>query len=88
MTFIPNQNYDKLLDDAALGLAGKVAKRAKEIVPVRTGRLRDSIVASKSGKGEAEVTASAPYSIFVEMGTSRAPAQPFLRPALLSATGG
>lgn len=33
------------------------------------------------------VYASAPYAAFVEYGTSRSPAQPFLRPAVRDATG-
>lgn len=45
----------------------------------RTGNLRNSIVAIKNFVG---ATRRAPYARFVEFGTRRAAARPFLRPAL------
>ena len=66
--------------------AGLVEARAKDLCPVRTGRLRDSIraaVAEIAGDVlRAEVGTDVPYAAAVEMGTRRAAAQPFLLPAL------
>lgn len=58
---------------------------------VRTGRLRGSItwrLGSDSLGLYAEIGSAVEYAIYVEAGTSRAPAYPFLVPALQSATGG
>ena len=59
---------------------------AKKASPVDTGNLRASISASPVESGEygsfyAEIGPTAAYGVFVELGTSRAPAQPFLYPA-------
>lgn len=60
----------------------KVTERAKEIVPVRTGRLRDSIYRRKTGFLSWEVGASMFYAGFVEFGTRYMRARPYLRPAV------
>jgi len=66
--------------------AALVEARAKELCPVRTGRLRDSIraeVAAMAGDVlRAEVGTDVAYASAVEMGAGRAAAQPFLLPAL------
>ena len=59
---------------------------AKKASPVDTGNLRASISASPVESGEdgsfyAEIGPTAAYGVFVELGTSRSPAQPFLYPA-------
>jgi hypothetical protein len=56
--------------------AKKIARRARALAPVRTGRLRKSITvvdAHRTGSDEmtAEVVATAPYSVFVHEGTRR-----------------
>lgn len=65
--------------------AREAARLACQTAPVRTGALRDSIAcddaAWEGDTAAAAVTASAPYALFVELGTSRARPQPFLRPA-------
>ena len=53
---------------------------AKELCPVDTGRLRNSITHVGDG-GSEYVGTNVEYGPYVELGTSRAPAQPFLRPA-------
>lgn len=63
--------------------AEAVCKRAKELCPVDTGRLQASISVSQDGNG-AYVSAGTDYAPYVEFGTSKAAAQPFLVPALLS----
>lgn len=61
--------------------AALVQSRGRSNAPRRTGRLAASIRGSVSG-AEATVVAAVSYGVFVEYGTSRTPAQPFLRPAL------
>jgi HK97 gp10 family phage protein len=62
---------------------------AKRAVPVRTGQLRSSI---RFERHDTHLTliagdSRAPYAAYVELGTSRAPAQPFMRPALQALKG-
>ncbi len=54
--------------------------------PVRTGYLRSTIFYSVGGPMEYSVGAKAPYGYYVEYGTSRMRAQPFLRPAFIFVT--
>jgi HK97 gp10 family phage protein len=61
--------------------AEKIAQDARGRAPVQTGRLRDSITASAYGK-EAEVFSQVEYAPFVEYGTYKMAAQPFLYPAV------
>lgn len=59
---------------------------AKQVREVSAGRLAGSIaVAAEPGLGRAAVTVSAPYAVFLEYGTARMTARPFLRPAALEA---
>ena len=67
----------------ALETVGKeIVYEAQRLAPVRTGRLRDSIYYMILYELALEVGASAPYALFVEYGTWKMHAQPFLRPAL------
>ena len=68
----------------AMSHAGEtVAETARELAPRRTGALRDSIVVARDPvTGQATVEARAPYAAYVEFGTVRRPARPFLGPAL------
>lgn len=58
-----------------------VRTRAREIVPVDTGRLRKSIAIRDipDGKG---IGPDTDYDIYVEFGTERMAKQPYMRPAL------
>ena len=47
-------------------VADDIASTAKELAPVRTGRLRDSIKADKTNLAQIKVVASAPYAGYVE----------------------
>ena len=70
--------------DARLGEGAEiVAERAREIVPVRTGYLRSTIMTARRGSLQWRVLAYAFYAKFVEYGTSRMAAKPYLRPALI-----
>lgn len=53
---------------------------AKKLCPVDTGRLRDSITHVQSGNDE-YIGTNVEYGPYVEMGTSKQVAQPYLRPA-------
>ncbi len=61
------------------GLA--IEAQAKALAPVDTGRLRDSL-ATAVGSNEVIVGTNVEYAPYVEYGTSRSVAQPFLRPAI------
>jgi len=61
--------------------AEEVEALARHLVPVRTGYLRSSIYA-KIQEWVAEIGAEATYALFVELGTRRMKAQPYLFPAI------
>jgi len=66
-------------------LAEDIAYLSIQLVPVDTGNLQASIEANKVGPYQWEVTAGnedVDYAGYVENGTTRAPAQPFLTPAV------
>ncbi len=75
--FLKAQELER--NDAETAL--RVARDAKRLAPVDTGRLRNAIN-SASTKDGWFVIADTNYATFVEFGTDRAPAQPFLNPAL------
>jgi HK97 gp10 family phage protein len=54
---------------------------ARENAPVDTGYMRDNGFSREADYG-ADVVFAAPYSYLVETGTSRTPAQPYVRPAI------
>lgn len=72
------------LPEALAGGAEAVADSARGMCPVDTGTLKDSIGVSAS-ESSAEVYAGADYAVYVEFGTYKSPAQPFLVPALSAA---
>ncbi len=74
------------LPSALLAGAEAVADNARSMCPVDTGRLRSSIGASQSGDG-AVAYAEENYAVYVEFGTYKMAAQPFLMPALSAAEG-
>jgi HK97 gp10 family phage protein len=60
-----------------------VASRSRQLAPVRSGALRDSIGYSFNAPAlTLTIHVGVPYAVFQEFGTSRNPAHPFLRPAL------
>lgn len=67
----------------ALETIGLVAEGyAKRLCPVDTGRLRNSITHTVDIKGEAAyIGTNVEYAPYVELGTSRQKAQPYLKPA-------
>lgn len=72
------------LDGVAEAGAEMVASRAKDRVPVKTGKLRDAIHVEREGAGEYAVIAGDTevfYGHIVEHGGAHTPARPFLTPA-------
>lgn len=67
---------------ATLPLARIIAIRSIELAPKRSGFLASKIKARKISQLGAVLEAGAPYSGFVEFGTRKMAAQPFLRPAI------
>lgn len=80
----------QVLGNAAMTGAQVVASESKRIVPVATGNLRASITSELGEVSTHRATAhvgygqQAPYGKYIELGTSRMSAQPFLRPALMT----
>lgn len=71
-----------------IGIA--VEGHAKGICPVDTGRLRSSIgheLGSDGGSLFVRVGTNVEYAPYVELGTRRMSAQPFLTPALFAVVG-
>ena len=85
-------NYDNGLSDIENNFADiigqgaqTVCESAKSLCPVDTGRLQSSINVQPGGN-TAVISADTEYAVFVEFGTSKMAAQPYLVPALLSNT--
>lgn len=61
-------------------------KRAKQLAPVDTGRLRNSIRKERLSETyngmKGEISANTTYALYVELGTVKMRAQPYLRPAM------
>jgi len=76
---------EKAVDAGAEVGAQAVLNVAEATVPVDTGTLRDSLHVDQDTDGVL-VGSDVPYAVFVEYGTSDTPSQPFLRPALDSAS--
>lgn len=87
----------KQIEERMRRVAGAIGARAQRLVPKKTYALHDTITAETERKGSrvtvtvgaGDVTANPPvdYALHVEQGTSRASAQPYLRPAMLQVTG-
>ena len=77
---------DNALEAAMMQAVLMVEADSKKMAPVDTGRLRASITHEvreiANGVIQGKVGSSTSYSKFVELGTSKMPAQPYLRPAL------
>lgn len=73
------------IQDAIRKGAETVCAAAQSRCPVDTGRLRSSIGVSAEGM-EAVISADTEYASYVEFGTSKAAANPYLVPSLLENT--
>lgn len=67
----------------ALEICGGTAEGyAKQLCPVDTGNLRNSISHAPQGPNTESIGTNVHYAPYVELGTSRMRAQPYLRPAV------
>lgn len=77
----------KLAQTVVRKTARDITRDAKLLAPVDTGNLRASIghsdlrTVGQSGDMSVEIGPTANYGVFLELGTSRMPAQPFMGPA-------
>ena len=85
-------NTDKVLEELqrkmemALTAIGAAAEsHAKDYCPVDTGRLRNSI-SNTHDKDTAYIGSNVEYAAYVELGTSRRKAKPYLKPAVTQHT--
>lgn len=62
-------------------IGGRAESHAKAACPVDTGRLRNSITHQQESENVEVVGTNVSYGPYVELGTSKMAAQPFLRPA-------
>jgi HK97 gp10 family phage protein len=81
--------WEQLERDVALGMMHRLGEQiladAQRLVPVDTGRLRASLDMEVQDVGDQvvlRVGSNVEYAAFVETGTSRTRAQPYLAPAL------
>lgn len=74
--------WPETVDDEVLDGGLDMVEYARQIVPVRTGFLRSTITFQHEGQGHFWFGATASYAKYVEFGTSRMIAQPYIRPAL------
>lgn len=88
LSLVEDRVAKKALRKAALAGARVVVEAAKVRVPIRTGKLHDHIVAEAVNVEPDHVEVNigpdkeAFYGMFLELGTSKMAARPFLRPAL------
>jgi HK97 gp10 family phage protein len=77
--------FNKAMVKALTSIGLHVTSEAKPLAPVDTGNLRASIshVINVPEKG-VMVGSNLNYSLFIEKGTSRMKAQPFLEPAVMN----
>lgn len=61
-------------------MAEIIAERARDLVPVDTGELQDTIQAVQDGRSS-QVQAGTSHALPIEFGTSKMAAQPYMRPA-------
>jgi HK97 gp10 family phage protein len=75
------KSMEQAINVALTASALVVEGQAKALVPVDTGNLRNSIT-HEVKKQEARVGTNVEYAPFVELGTVKMAAQPYLNPAL------
>lgn len=78
----PTPKEQKYIQQKLLQVGLKIEAEAKKRCPVDTGRLRASINTQKTGKMQVQVGSNVEYAPYVEYGTSKMQAQPYLRPAV------
>lgn len=90
---VNDEELGSQIEEKMRRVGAAIGARAQRIVPKRTWALHDSIVTSTERTGSRVTTTvgagdeRVDYAMHVELGTSRAAAQPYLRPAMLQVTG-
>lgn len=81
--------FDRVMNEIELAVEAEIEEHveplARELVPVRTGALRDSIAVGTERDGTVIIgfiEAGEDYAPYVEFGTRTRPEKPFLRPAV------
>lgn len=73
----------RIATDRQLELSSlRIERMAKVKAPVDTGALKNTIFQAKAGSLTYKVTAPQHYAVYVEKGTRKMRAQPFLKPAI------
>lgn len=76
----------QVTEDTMRTTLGKAQQRSKQLAPVRTGFMQNSIevyiTESTRDRVLGEINAKADYSSFNELGTYKMPARPFVAPAV------
>lgn len=85
-------NSDKALEElqrkmemALIAIGAAAESHAKDYCPVDTGRLRNSI-SNEHDEDSAYIGTNVEYAAYVELGTSRRKAKPYLKPAVTQHT--
>ena len=73
---------EKTIANGMKAAGDQIVAEAKSLVPVDTGKLRDSIEIKELNKDEVSVGSDLEYALFVEIGTESIPARPYLQPAM------
>lgn len=71
----------RVTQEELVSTAYDMAAMMKILAPVDTGNLLDQIEVVQQEDGTIEIRSGANYSLYVEFGTVKMPAQPFMRPA-------
>lgn len=82
MTAVREMLDERQLERAVKKVTLLIERHAKEYAPVRTGRLRASIHNGQIDRLTYFVGTGVEYGIYVEFGTYKMRAQPFMRPAI------
>ena len=75
------EHLDDEIDETLQKMTLEIEAEAKRLCPVRTGRLRASIHNGKIRERAYFVGTNVEYAPFVEFGTRKMTAKPYLRPA-------
>lgn len=83
---VAGDNAQQATEDVMRTTLGRTQRRAKQLAPVRTGFMQNSIevyiTESTKARVMGEINAEADYSSFNEFGTYKMPARPFVAPAV------
>lgn len=79
------EELQRKIEMALIAIGATAESHAKEYCPVDTGRLRNSI-SNTHDEDSAYIGTNVEYAAYVELGTSRRGAKPYLKPAVTQHT--